>query len=276
MGRAFRSASYIIVSKLGAGGMAEFFLGDDTRLGRKVALKLLPPDTEADAHAQRRLLRERERQRRSTIRTSARSSKSVKPTGRFITMQFIDGKTLDARVRRAPLDLHGRSPIALPDRRCPERGARARHPASRPRAVEHHGGLARARAGSWISAFPARAHGRRAGWRGRNGIAPQRQRRHRWHGSVHVAGAGARRNARPRERYFSVGALLYELGHRAAAVSATARRQSPQQFSRRIRPARAVCPEHAARLDRIVTKLLKKDRDNRCQTAKDLFSICGN
>ena len=49
---------YVIRGKLGAGGMAEVFLADDTQLGRPVALKFLPPETQADPLAQRRLLRE--------------------------------------------------------------------------------------------------------------------------------------------------------------------------------------------------------------------------
>src|SRR5262249_43956111 len=41
--------SYQILSRLGAGGMGEVFLAEDSKLGRKVALKLLPTRYASDA-----------------------------------------------------------------------------------------------------------------------------------------------------------------------------------------------------------------------------------
>ena len=54
---------YHILSPLGAGGMGEVFLAEDTRLERRVAVKLLPASAEGDAVA-------RERRRRTRLACS--------------------------------------------------------------------------------------------------------------------------------------------------------------------------------------------------------------
>jgi serine/threonine protein kinase len=53
-----RLGRYEIRTLLGAGGMGEVYLAEDTQLERRVAIKLLPPETISDEHARKRLVRE--------------------------------------------------------------------------------------------------------------------------------------------------------------------------------------------------------------------------
>ncbi len=53
-----RLGRYEVRSPLGAGGMGEVYLADDIKLGRKVALKILPVDVASNQERMRRFQQE--------------------------------------------------------------------------------------------------------------------------------------------------------------------------------------------------------------------------
>src|SRR5437870_7164991 len=97
---------YRILSKIGAGGMGEVYLAQDTKLDRKVAIKFLPERLVADEQARKRLVREA----RAAAKLDHPNICSIYEVGEddgrsFIVMQYVEGETLDVRIKRAPVDL---------------------------------------------------------------------------------------------------------------------------------------------------------------------------
>jgi serine/threonine protein kinase len=89
----------------GAGGMGEVYLAQDTRLGRQVAIKLLPPEAAQDPTAKRRLLREARaaaalnHPNTVTIHSIEEVDDSV-----FIVMEYVEGETLTTRISGGKLE----------------------------------------------------------------------------------------------------------------------------------------------------------------------------
>jgi len=101
-----RLGRYDIRTPLGAGGMGEVYLAEDTTLHRQVAIKFLPAETAGDDHARRRLLREA--QAAATLdHPNICTVHEVGEAGghHFIVMQLVEGETLAARLARKPLDV---------------------------------------------------------------------------------------------------------------------------------------------------------------------------
>ena len=84
---------YEIRSKIGAGGMGEVYLAEDTQLGRRVAIKLLPPETILDEHARKRLFREA----RAAATLDHPNICSIYEVGEADGRSFITCSTLKAR-----------------------------------------------------------------------------------------------------------------------------------------------------------------------------------
>jgi serine/threonine protein kinase/Tol biopolymer transport system component len=98
---------YTILSSLGAGGMGEVYLAKDARLGRKVALKLLPFDIARDRRRVRRL----EQEARAASALNHPNVCTIHEIGEtnngrhFIAMEYIDGLTLRDRMAQKQMKL---------------------------------------------------------------------------------------------------------------------------------------------------------------------------
>src|SRR5262245_34464090 len=101
-----RIGEYPVLARLGAGGMGEVFLAEDERLTRKVAIKRLLPASASDTHACRRLLTEA----RAAARLDHPNICAIYEVGEdagapFIVMPVVDGQTLAARLMSGPLPI---------------------------------------------------------------------------------------------------------------------------------------------------------------------------
>jgi serine/threonine-protein kinase len=107
-------AHYRIIKKLGAGGMGEVYLAQDTKLNRKVAIKVLPADTLAQENAKRRLTREAQAAAKlDHPNICAIYDVNEADSLTFIVMQYIEGETLAAKLKKKKLSLSTAWNVAL-------------------------------------------------------------------------------------------------------------------------------------------------------------------
>jgi serine/threonine protein kinase len=105
---------YQVLSLIGAGGMGEVYLAEDTRLRRKVALKLLPAQFTQDADRARRF----EREARAASSLNHPNIITIFEVGEvdgrhFICAEYIEGQTLRRRLAGGQLKLHETLDVAV-------------------------------------------------------------------------------------------------------------------------------------------------------------------
>jgi len=92
---------YEVLALLGAGGMGSVYLANDLELGERVAVKLLRGEYSLDTEFIERLRSEVRLARRVTHKNVARTYDIGDHEGeRFLTMEYVDGESLSARIRR--------------------------------------------------------------------------------------------------------------------------------------------------------------------------------
>ena len=99
-----RLGPYEIVAAIGAGGMGEVYKARDTRLGRTVAIKVLPPGAAADPERRRRF----EQEARAVAALNHPHICTLYDIGRdgetdYLVMELVAGETLAARLTKGPL-----------------------------------------------------------------------------------------------------------------------------------------------------------------------------
>jgi serine/threonine protein kinase len=96
-----RISHYTIDAPIGAGGMGQVYLATDTRLDRKVAIKVLPEKFTADAERVRRFIQEaKAASALNHPHVITIYDIGVSEAGQFIVMEFVEGQTLRAHTRQ--------------------------------------------------------------------------------------------------------------------------------------------------------------------------------
>lgn len=109
-----RLGPYEIVAPIGAGGMGEVYKARDTRLDRTVAIKILPPALAADPQFRERF----DREARTSSQLDHPNICAIYDVGEqagtaFLVMQFVEGETLAARLERGALPMDQALAIAI-------------------------------------------------------------------------------------------------------------------------------------------------------------------
>jgi serine/threonine protein kinase/formylglycine-generating enzyme required for sulfatase activity len=268
-----RLGRYEIRTPLGAGGMAEVYLAEDTALGRPVAIKVLPPDTSSDDHARKRLVREA----RAAAVLDHPHICAVYDAGesdghRYIAMQYVEGEPLSARLASRALELGEALALATD---VADAAAEAHEHGIIHRDIKPSNVIVTPRGRAVVLDFglaklarddePTRAEAPTESLLSAPGVvlgtlpymSPEQVR-------------GEALDAR--SDIFSIGAVLYEMlsGRRPFAESSAAATASAILTSEPA-PLARFHSNLPGEVERIVVKALRKDPNDRYQTAKDLL-----
>jgi serine/threonine protein kinase len=265
--------AYLLRERIGAGGMGEVYRAQDSRLGRDVAIKVLPQHVTNNAHAKARF----EREARTLAALNHPHICAVFDVGQeagvdFLVMEYLEGETLASRLARGRLPPDQALQIAIDIAEALDKAHR--------RGIVHRdlkpGNVVLTKAGAKLLDFglakpqPTLAL---------DGMSVNTTRGQPITGSGTILGTlhymapeqAEGKEADPRSDIFSLGVLIYEMatgtrafdGDSAASVIAAVLTQDPPPLSFHQ-------PSIPLALDRLVRTCLAKDPDERWQSAGDL------
>ena len=106
---------YRIIQPLGSGGMGDVYVAEDTKLGRRVALKVLPRGRSDDPERRQRFEREA-RAVAALNHPNIVTIHAVEQAGdvTFLTMELVEGRTLTDVLGKGGLPIDRLLKIAIP------------------------------------------------------------------------------------------------------------------------------------------------------------------
>ncbi|MGA9770213.1 MAG: protein kinase [Blastocatellia bacterium] len=271
---------YRIISRLGAGGMGEVYLAEDTQLGRRVALKILPPDFIND---EERLLRFEQ----EALAASALNHPNIITihevgweTGtRYIATEFIEGETLRQRLQRGSLSVRESLDVAV---QVASALSAAHHVGIIHRDIKPENVMLRPDGYAKVLDFgivklTEKFAEHQTG--GADAIDSAKMSQVKTESNI-VMGSPSYMSPEQargfavdgRTDIFSLGVMIYEMiAGRRPFEGETISDVIVSILDRRPQPLSEVSTEVSERLDNIVIKALAKDRDARYQTINDLL-----
>ncbi len=266
---------YRIVSRIGAGGMGEVYLAQDTKLDRRVALKILPEEFAGDTERMRRFVQEA----KSASALNHPNIITIHEIGdsggsHFIATEYVEGETLSRRLRSEPMSLRTAIDIAIQvasalqaahDAGIAHRDIKPDNVMIRPDGFVKllDFGIAK------LTEKNREPIDEDAATAIKSGTSPGM--------IVGTAAYMSPEQARgkpvdARTDIFSFGVVLYEMltvkhpfeGENAMDVSGAILHKEPA-------PIRQLLPDIPQDIERLINKTLRKDREERYQTAKDLL-----